>query len=233
MVFEPAAAAAGVPGARRQGAAERLDNQQARPRGGAAVSCCHCWLCPCSTAAAGRVHAEARVCALAASSQRRRAALRPRAHAPAAATASRQKPLPACCRVPRRCTPAPYTALHACSTEAIDYVAPWWIVAAAAASCGAGGLAIAALLGNSLGDPTWSVSSGIGALFAGAIFEAGRPARLSVAEAQQLEAQWQDFGARRRRGSTVLLAALLAACWLNCWLLCWRHVLASTRGTAS
>ncbi|KAF8065607.1 hypothetical protein HT031_003208 [Scenedesmus sp. PABB004] len=79
--------------------------------------------------------------------------------------------------------------------DAIDYVAPASLRAAAALACGAGGVATAAALGLGLGDPTWAVSSGLGALFAGAIFEAGRPARLSVAEAQALEAQWQDFAA--------------------------------------
>lgn len=45
-----------------------------------------------------------------------------------------------------------------------------------------------------LGDPTWAVSTGLGACMAAAIYEVGRPARLSVAEAQALEAQWRDFG---------------------------------------
>eukprot|EP00878_Enallax_costatus_P022071 GHUV01023403.1.p1 GENE.GHUV01023403.1~~GHUV01023403.1.p1 ORF type:complete len:258 (+),score=58.55 GHUV01023403.1:156-929(+) len=80
------------------------------------------------------------------------------------------------------------------NVEAIDYVAPLWTGAAAAATCLLGGIAISALLESGLGDPTWAVSSGIGALFAAAVFEVGRPKRLTVAEAQQLEAQWQDFG---------------------------------------
>jgi hypothetical protein len=78
--------------------------------------------------------------------------------------------------------------------DAIDYQVPVWIKAAAAAMCLAGGVAAAGVLEAGLGDPTWSVSSGIGALFAAAIFEVGRPKRLSVAEAQTLESQWQDFG---------------------------------------
>ncbi len=38
----------------------------------------------------------------------------------------------------------------------------------------AGGTATAALLSAGLGDATWSISSGIGALFAAAIFEVGQ-----------------------------------------------------------
>lgn len=83
----------------------------------------------------------------------------------------------------------------ACSVDAIDYVVPLWIRAVAAATCLAGGVTVAGLLSAGLGgDATWAVSSGIGALFGAAVFEVGRPARLTVAEAQQLESQWQDFG---------------------------------------
>ncbi|WIA21371.1 hypothetical protein OEZ85_000590 [Tetradesmus obliquus] len=77
--------------------------------------------------------------------------------------------------------------------DAIDYQVPFWIKAAAAAACLTGGVAAAGVLEAGLGDPTWSISSGIGALFAAGIFEVGRPKRLSVAEAQTLESQWQDF----------------------------------------
>lgn len=79
--------------------------------------------------------------------------------------------------------------------DEVDYAAPAWVKGAAASACVCGGLSIAALLGFSLGDPTWSISSGIGALFAAAVFEAGRPKRLSVDEAKLLESQWQDFAA--------------------------------------
>jgi hypothetical protein len=58
----------------------------------------------------------------------------------------------------------------------------------------AGGVGLAALFSLSLGDATWAVSSGIGALFAAAVYEVGRPARVSGAEAVQLEEQWQEFG---------------------------------------
>ena len=36
--------------------------------------------------------------------------------------------------------------------------------------------------------------AGIGSCFAAAIYEVGRPARLSSDEAVELESQWQDFG---------------------------------------
>lgn len=78
--------------------------------------------------------------------------------------------------------------------DAVEYAAPAWLQAVAALTCFVGGISISALLASGLGDPTWSISSGIGALFAAAIFEVGRPARLTVQEAQQLEMQWQDFG---------------------------------------
>ena len=35
---------------------------------------------------------------------------------------------------------------------------------------------------------------GIGSCFAAAIYEVGRPTRLSSDEAVELESQWQDFG---------------------------------------
>jgi hypothetical protein len=57
--------------------------------------------------------------------------------------------------------------------DQVDYSAPSWVRGAAAGTCVGGGLAIAALLGWGLGDPTWSISSGIGALFAAAVFEVG------------------------------------------------------------
>ncbi|GBF98356.1 hypothetical protein Rsub_11250 [Raphidocelis subcapitata] len=75
----------------------------------------------------------------------------------------------------------------------IGYEAPRWARAAAAAACLAGGAGVAALLSVSLGDATWSVSSGLGALVAAAVYEVGRPERLSGAEAIRLEEQWQEF----------------------------------------
>ncbi len=38
-----------------------------------------------------------------------------------------------------------------------------------------------------------SVSTGLGACAAAFVYEVGRPRRLSVTEARQLEGQWQDF----------------------------------------
>lgn len=85
---------------------------------------------------------------------------------------------------------APY--VH--SVDAVEYEAPTWVRAAAAAGCLAGGLGVAALFSAGLGDATWSVSSGIGSLIAAGVYEIGRPERVSGAAAVALEEQWQDFG---------------------------------------
>jgi len=77
--------------------------------------------------------------------------------------------------------------------DAVEYEAPTWVNAVAAAACLLGGAALAAAISLSLGDATWSVSSGIGALVAAAVYEVGRPQRLSGSEAVRLEEQWQDF----------------------------------------
>lgn len=58
--------------------------------------------------------------------------------------------------------------------DELEYAAPLWVRGAAAATCLAGGVSIAVLFGWGLGDPTWSISSGIGALFAAAVFEVRR-----------------------------------------------------------
>jgi len=44
-----------------------------------------------------------------------------------------------------------------------------------------------------LGDATWSVSTGLGSCLIAAIYEVGRPARLTVDEANVLQSQYQDF----------------------------------------
>lgn len=44
-----------------------------------------------------------------------------------------------------------------------------------------------------LGDSTWAVSTAIGSLVVSGVYEAGRPVRLSAAQLQLLELQWQDF----------------------------------------
>ena len=46
----------------------------------------------------------------------------------------------------------------------------------------------------SAGDATWSVSTGLGACIAGAVYEVGRPKRYTAEEAAQLDAEWRDFG---------------------------------------
>ena len=77
--------------------------------------------------------------------------------------------------------------------NAIDYVAPLPLRIATIAFFCVSGVATAAALDAGLGDGTWAVSSGIGALFGAGLYEVGRPERLSVDEAQILEKQWQDF----------------------------------------
>lgn len=71
--------------------------------------------------------------------------------------------------------------------------APQWINLVVVAICVAQGLVITTLLSSSLGDSAWAIASGLGACFAGAIYEAGRPRRLEKEESMTLEAQWVDF----------------------------------------
>ena len=52
--------------------------------------------------------------------------------------------------------------------------------------------ALSAALG---GEATWSVSTGTGAVLAAGVYEIGRPKRLSGAQQESLEAEWQDFRA--------------------------------------
>lgn len=77
--------------------------------------------------------------------------------------------------------------------DAVDYSAPTYLRVLVLALCGMGGVAVAVSLNASLGDATWSVSSGIGSCMAAGIYEIGRPDRLSTEQAVLLEAQWQDF----------------------------------------
>jgi hypothetical protein len=60
-----------------------------------------------------------------------------------------------------------------------------------ALGCGVA-FALSAALG---GEATWSVSTGVGAALAAGVYEVGRPARLSGAQAAALDAQWVDFRA--------------------------------------
>ena len=59
-----------------------------------------------------------------------------------------------------------------------------------------GGSGIAAACSSALGgEATWSVSTGIGACLAAAVYELGRPQRLSAVQQVTLEAEWSDFRA--------------------------------------
>jgi len=61
------------------------------------------------------------------------------------------------------------------------------------AATGASGVTITALLGASLGESTWAVSSGLGLCILAAVFEAGRPQQMSAEEAAVDEEHWQVF----------------------------------------
>ena len=67
------------------------------------------------------------------------------------------------------------------------------VVAAAAAGTVAAGVATSAAIGWLLQDSTWGVASGIGAVVGAGVYEVGRPPRLSAAEAEEIERQWQAF----------------------------------------
>ena len=84
--------------------------------------------------------------------------------------------------------------LNTCSVEAIDYEAPLLLRALTVLFFSLCGTSVAWGFSAALGDATWSVSTGLGSLFAAGIYEVGRPDRLSVQEAQELEDQWQVFG---------------------------------------
>ena len=58
------------------------------------------------------------------------------------------------------------------------------------------GAGVAAALSAALGgEATWSVSTGIGACLAAAVYELGRPQRLSATQQVTLEEEWKDFRA--------------------------------------
>ncbi len=77
--------------------------------------------------------------------------------------------------------------------DAIDYVVPGPLQAAALALFGASGMAVSASLQALLGDSIWAVSTGMGAALASGMYEVARPRRLSVDEALEKEKQWQEF----------------------------------------
>lgn len=79
--------------------------------------------------------------------------------------------------------------------DAVDYSAPLTLRGAALAFTALCGVGTAWAFSLALGDATWSVSSGIGACIASAVYEGGRPSRLDPEKAQLLENQYQDFAA--------------------------------------
>ena len=86
-----------------------------------------------------------------------------------------------------------HTCLLLIRVDDQGYSAPSWIRALATGFCLTAGFGISLAFSLGLGDPTWSVSSGLGACAAAGVYEVGRPKRLSVSEAKELEGQWQDF----------------------------------------
>jgi hypothetical protein len=88
--------------------------------------------------------------------------------------------------------------------DSVDFAYPPAVKAAVAGVFLLSGCSVAALLQWAFGEATWSVSTGLGSCIAAAVYELGRPARLSVEEAQALEAQWQDFGPRPPPNSRAL-----------------------------
>lgn len=78
-------------------------------------------------------------------------------------------------------------------TEALGWQPEIGLQVVAVAACLVQGVVTALLFELALGDATWSVSTGIGSLFAAFVYEVGRPKRLSKTEEMALEAVWQDF----------------------------------------
>ncbi|KAK9917166.1 hypothetical protein WJX75_001505 [Coccomyxa subellipsoidea] len=73
------------------------------------------------------------------------------------------------------------------------YSAPLLVRAPTVLLFAASGAAVAWAFQAGLGDGTWSISTGIGACMAAAVYEVGRPDRLNPEQAVELESQWQDF----------------------------------------
>ncbi|GLI65966.1 hypothetical protein VaNZ11_009650 [Volvox africanus] len=71
--------------------------------------------------------------------------------------------------------------------------APSWLAYIAMGICLVSGLAISFSLQAGLGDSIWALSTGTGACLAAGVYEVGRPKRLNLEEARQLDQQWRDF----------------------------------------
>lgn len=84
---------------------------------------------------------------------------------------------------------------------------------------GASGVAVAWVFQAGLGDGTWSISTGIGACMAAAVYEVGRPDRLNPEQAVELESQWQEFGERKHCLSPCSFRPLNIRFWLCTMLL--------------
>lgn len=78
-------------------------------------------------------------------------------------------------------------------TEALGYEPSAGLKAAAVLACVVQGIVTSLLFELALEDATWSVSTGIGSVFAAFVYEVGRPKRLSSSQEIELEAVWLDF----------------------------------------
>mmetsp|Transcript_38144 Transcript_38144/g.73157 ORF Transcript_38144/g.73157 Transcript_38144/m.73157 type:complete len:348 (-) Transcript_38144:450-1493(-) len=79
--------------------------------------------------------------------------------------------------------------------DALSYEAPTSIKAATVAIFLVSGVAVTCALDWAFGETTWAVSTGLVSCISAAVYELGRPMRLSTDEAQELEEQWQEFAA--------------------------------------
>jgi len=78
-------------------------------------------------------------------------------------------------------------------TEALGYEPSVGLKVAAVLACVVQGVITSLLFELALEDATWSVSTGIGSVFAAFVYEVGRPKRLSSSQEIELEAVWLDF----------------------------------------
>lgn len=79
------------------------------------------------------------------------------------------------------------------NVDAVDYEPSIALKATTIIFFIASGCLVSFALEATLGDASWAVSTGIGSAIVAGVYEAGRPDRLSPAQLQVLELQWQDF----------------------------------------
>lgn len=77
--------------------------------------------------------------------------------------------------------------------DAADYEAPLPVRLSAGAFFLGAGVTVASFFDWAFGEATWSISTGLGSCLIAAVYELGRPKRLTVEEQMELDAQWSDF----------------------------------------